>query len=448
MIKFSFSGLTKFFALLFLFLFYPAFYQARAQERQLQLVQQSVKALTDVMTYDITSPPVASRNYAYSLIAFYEAARQANPHYPSFAGRLNGLDSIPAISREGLYDWLVAGTAAFYKTAYAFIFSKSLFQQSWDSVHAQLKDRTSSQQVYESSMRYGELVADHILKWARADNYLQIRSMQRFTVSRDVGNWQQTPPDYLEAIEPNWSKMRPMILPKADVFLLPRPPMYKTEAFLKECRLVYETSKSLTQKQKDEADFWDCNPFATETVGHFMYSVKKLSPGGHWIEIAGIAVRQKKQALAEALHTYCLVAITIYDAFIATWTEKFSSNYIRPVTAIQRLISPTWQPRLQTPPFPEYPSGHSVVSTAAAVVLTKIFGDKFTYVDVSERAFGLADRRFKSFYEAANEAAMSRLYGGIHFLPAIENGKVLGRRIGNFVLEKTSADNEANLLVP
>lgn len=229
-----------------------------------------------------------------------------------------------------------------------------------------------------------------------------------------------------------------MTLVKTDQFTLPQPPAYETEEFLKECKRVYETNQKITKEQKDIADFWDCNPFATETVGHLVYSVKKMSPGGHWMGITGIAIEQNKQSLIEALHTYCLVSIGLYDAFIASWSVKYKTNYIRPVTAIQQLISPTWHPLLQTPPFPEYPSGHSVISMASAVVLTKIFGDNFKFKDNSEREFGIPDRTFNSFYEAANEAAISRLYGGIHFKPAIENGKELGRKIASFVLEKVN----------
>lgn len=409
-----------------------------AQSEDTKLVQQSIKALTDVMIFDITSPPVASRNYAYSVIAFYEAARSGNEAFKSFSGLLNGLDSLPFSNKNEQYDWLVAGTSAFYKTSYAFVFSKDLFQKSWDSVMLKIKKRPVSAEVYERSVKYGVKVAERILTWARKDNYSQMRSMHRFTAGRDMGTWQQTPPDYLEAVEPNWNKLRPMTLATPEQFSIPKPPTYKTEDFLKECRLVYETNQKLTKEQKDAANFWDCNPFATETVGHLIYSVKKMSPNGHWIGITGIAIQQKKQSLTEALHTYCLVSISIYDAFIATWNIKYKTNYIRPVTAIQQLISPTWQPVLQTPPFPEYPSGHSVISMASAVVLTKIFGEKFKYTDNCEREFGLPDRAFASFYEAANDAAISRLYGGIHFMPAIENGKDLGKKVGNFILAKVN----------
>ena len=129
------------------------------------------------------------------------------------------------------------------------------------------------------------------------------------------------------------------------------------------------------------------------------------------------------------------MSIGIFDAIIACWDEKFRSDYIRPVTAIQQLISPVWQPRLQTPPFPEYPSGHSVISNASATILTSIFGS-FAYTDDVEMPYGLPKRNFTSFNQAANEAAISRLYGGIHYREAIENGKIMGTNVGNNVLQK------------
>jgi hypothetical protein len=260
--------------------------------------------------------------------------------------------------------------------------------------------------------------------------------MARFTPGKAAGNWQQTGPDYMEAVEPYWNTIRTMTVSKANAFLLPAPAPYKSEKFLAECKEVYEAGKNITAAQKAFTNFWDCNPYATQTVGHMMYSVKKISPAGHWIGITGVVVRQKKLPLVEALHTYSLVAIGIFDAIICCWDEKYRSNYIRPVTAIQQLISPDWQPVLQTPPFPEYPSGHSVISAAAATILTHLYGEGFRYVDDVEKDYGLPARSFKSFFDAANEAAISRLYGGIHFRESLENGKLMGKNVGNTTWEK------------
>jgi len=131
-----------------------------------------------------------------------------------------------------------------------------------------------------------------------------------------------------------------------------------------------------------------------------------------------------------------MTSIALFDAFISCWDEKYRSNLIRPETIINEHIDPAWVPLLQTPPFPEYTSGHSVISSASAVALTDLFGDQFAFVDSTEVEYGLPARSFGSFYEAADEAAISRLYGGIHYRPAIDNGVKQGKRFGAYLLVK------------
>lgn len=436
MIPFRFSGLIS---LLLLVLGQNCIAQ---KKQDLQMVQQAITSLNEVMIYDITSPPVASRDYAYSLIAFYEAVAPSNKKYKSFSGRLNGLQPLPEISNSLQYDWLLAGMTAFYSTADAFVFSKEKFRQLWDSVNSKYQYRNIKPDVRKRSIEFGELVAAQIIRWAKTDGFAKTRTLPRFTSGKKPGSWQQTGPDFMEAVEPYWNTIHPMILSKPDEFLLPPPFAFKSDSFLAECKEVYTTGNNLTKKQIEITNFWDCNPFATKTVGHLMYSVKKISPAGHWIGITGVAVKLKNQPLAEALYIHSLVSIAIFDAVIAAWDEKYRSNYIRPVTAIQQLISPTWEPALQTPPFPEYPSGHSVISNAAAIILTHFFGDNFRYVDDVEKPYGLSARSYHSFFEAADEAALSRLYGGIHFRESIENGKNLGRYIGEKVLRLITSAND------
>jgi hypothetical protein len=408
----------------------------KAQDPNIRFVEKGLYTLNEVLIHDITAPPVASRNYVYSMIAFYEGTRQGYDGYKSYAGQLNGLNNFPAVSPGVTYDWLVAGTTAFYKTAYGLVFSKALFKELWDYIDVEIRKRPVAKDVYDRSVEFGDKIATHILQWARQDNLGHIRTLPRFTPSKQEGKWLQTGPDYMEAVEPYWTQIRPMLLTKPDQFLLPVPAAFKSDKFMKECREVYQTGIKLSKEQLRIADFWDCNPFAVQTAGHLMYSVKKISPAGHWMAVAGVAIRIKKQNLVEALKTYSLLSVAIFDAILGAWDEKYRSNYIRPVTAIQQLISPVWEPHLQTPPFPEYPSGHSVISNASAVILTKIYGDNFHYVDDTEIPYGLPKRSFTSFFKAADEAAISRLYGGIHFREAIENGKILGKNVGNLVLDK------------
>src|SRR5215203_1028461 len=183
--------------------------------------------------------------------------------------------------------------------------------------------------------------------------------------------------------------------------------------------------------------FWDCNPFALQQVGHLEFGIKKISPGGHWMGITGIACKKQKLSLSRTAYVHAMVSIALADAFVSCWNEKYKYNRVRPVTAIRKLTDRNWTPLLQTPPFPEYTSGHSVISAAAAIILTHLFGDNFSYTDDTEKEFGLPARKFRSFIAASKEAAISRLYGGIHFRDAIENGVKEGEQIGKFIIAHT-----------
>ena len=208
--------------------------------------------------------------------------------------------------------------------------------------------------------------------------------------------------------------------------------------FYKEVIEVYETVNALDEEKKEIAQFWDCNPYVSHHKGHVMFATKKITPGGHWMGIAAIASKKDSADIMKAATTYALTSIALFDAFISCWDEKYRSNLIRPETVINRHIDEDWVPLLQTPPFPEYTSGHSVISGAAAVMLTHIFGDNFSFDDTVEVEYGLPVRSFNSFIEASDEAAISRLYGGIHYLPACEVGIKQGRELGIHLTQKIS----------
>jgi hypothetical protein len=422
-------------------IFFVWFHPVQSQEKSIALIEESINALNEVLIHDITSPPVASRTYAYSLVALYEAGRHMDNSSASYAGRINEFSEVVKPVAGESYDFTIAGLHAFYNTARALVFSKTMFDEQFKKVFDQLSRFKTPASVRMRSVEFGRQVADNVVSWSRLDKYAYTRGLTKFTPSQTDGSWQQTAPDFMEAVEPYWNQLRPMVINKADQFLIPKPCVFNSELFQQQCREVYETSLKLTGEQKAIADFWDCNPFATQTIGHMAYSVKKISPAGHWIGITGVAIKKRKDNFSSAIRIYSMVAIGIYDAIICAWDEKYRSNYIRPITAIQRFHSPTWQPHLQTPPFPEYPSGHSVISNAAATVLTFFFGENFAFADDVEKPYGLPVRNFRSFTQAADEAAISRLYGGIHFKEAIENGRVMGRNVGQLVLEKLAVKN-------
>jgi hypothetical protein len=199
---------------------------------------------------------------------------------------------------------------------------------------------------------------------------------------------------------------------------------------------VWDIGRRLTDEQRAIASFWDCNPYVMHVQGHAMFATKKISPGGHWMGVTAIAARKSGADMMGSAEAYARAAITLADGFISTWEEKYRSAVVRPETVINTYLDERWEPLLQTPPFPEYPSGHSVISNAVATVLSHQFGSPFAFADSAEMDYGLPVRTFPSFEAAAAEAAISRLYGGIHYRAAIEEGSGQGKKIGRFVIER------------
>jgi hypothetical protein len=181
--------------------------------------------------------------------------------------------------------------------------------------------------------------------------------------------------------------------------------------------------------------YWDDNPNISVIEGHLTYFLHKISPGGHWIKIAGQACNQKNTSLVKTAKVYALTSIAIFDAFIACWDEKYKTDLIRPITVINNHIDADWKSLIQTPPFPEFTSGHSVVSNAASSVLTFLLGDNFSFTDKTEVPFGHQPRTFASFNEASKESTMSRVYGGIHYPETARISIMQGQRIGKYVIQ-------------
>jgi PAP2 superfamily len=330
-------------------------------------------------------------------------------------------------------------------TGKSLVFSEAALQDSIVNILKWYSDKKMAPAQYQASLQYGGQVANIIMQWALQDKYKETRSLRRYSFSKDEGKWMPTPPVYMAAVEPNWNRIRPLLLDSCTQF---KPDVAtpfsadKNSEFYRQAALVHQAGLHLTSQQKAIASFWDCNPFAVTTEGHLNFAAKKISPGGHWMSIAGLAGKKAQADITRAAAAYACTAITLFDAFIICWDEKYRSNVIRPETYINRYIDEAWRPLLQTPPFPEYTSGHSVVSTAAAVVLTKLFGDHFEYDDDTEVEYGLPVTHFTSFMQACNQAAISRFYGGIHYMPAIENGQVQGNHLGQWVVDKLKLNGD------
>lgn len=398
----------------------------------------TMKKLTDIMIYDILSPPVATRNYAYPTIAAYEILSQAYPDYRSLAGQLNELKPIPGIDTNKMIDPYLAAIEVFIVIGQKLVFSVGRMEEYQQSLEREWKEMGIPDRVLNDSKAYAHQVADHFGEWMSTDLYKQTRTMPKFPIKPVPGRWQPTPPAYIGGIEPHWDKIRTMVLQSADQFAPAPPPPFDTipgSDFYQVAREVYDSVRLHDEEYIEVASFWDCNPFVLHSQGHVLFGTKKISPGGHWLGITALAAKKSNLNPMETINAYAWVTIGLWDAFISCWDAKYKSNLVRPETYINNFIDPLWRPLLQTPPFPEHTSGHSVVSQTSAVILTALFGNNFEYDDTVEMEYGLPMRHFDSFLDAASEAAISRLYGGIHYRPAIEEGVKQGQKVGDFILE-------------
>ncbi|RYZ62924.1 MAG: phosphatase PAP2 family protein [Chitinophagaceae bacterium] len=411
----------------------------KVKTEQSVFIHRAIKKMTDVMVHDIYSPPVASRTYAYISIAGYEAGIHNHPQYQSIAGQLRGLKAAPKPDPGETYSFTLAAVHAILTVGKTMVISESVIEDFYQTTLAEFKRAGIPEDVFNRSIAYGQQVAAQVLTWAAEDNYRQTRTFTKYALDTEAGSWKPTPPAYMKAVEPHWNKIRPFLIDSAGQFR-PKPPTPfsadSSSQFYKEAAEVRNTALNLSQDQKDAANFWDCNPFKMNLNGHVMFASKKISPGGHWINITRLACEKAGLDFVSSLEAYACLSVAIADAFIICWDEKYRSKVIRPETYINKYIDGSWTPLLQTPPFPEYTSGHSVVSGAAAVILSRIFGDDFAFADSTELEFGIPVRHFSSFHQAAEEAAISRLYGGIHYMPAIRNGMVEGKKLGEAICQR------------
>ncbi|MBK8702460.1 MAG: vanadium-dependent haloperoxidase [Saprospiraceae bacterium] len=411
-------------------------YKEKAAEPE--RIHQSIRDITDVIVHDIFSPPVASRIYAYTSIAAYEALAPGYPDYQSLGGQLNDLGPLPQPEAGKSYCYPLASVVATLTVGKALIFSEEKIEEKYEKRLAEFKKMGVPREEFDRSVAYGEAVAKHILDWAGKDNYKQTRTFPKYTITGQEDKWEPTPPDYMDAMEPHWNKIRTFAIDSAQQFRQAPPTPYSTDKnsqFMKETMEVYNAFRVDTAERTAIAKFWDCNPYVSHHAGHVMFATKKITPGGHWLNIVAIACQKSDTDIMTSAQAYALTAIAIADGVIGCWDEKFRSQTVRPETVINKYIDEEWRPLLQTPPFPEYISGHSTISRAAATVLTNIFGDNFSFTDDTEEPFGMPARSFTSFYQASDEASLSRMYGGIHFMPGLNNGIKLGGETGQWVLD-------------
>jgi hypothetical protein len=371
------------------------------------------------------SPPVASRIFGYEGVALYEALVPGMPDYQSLAGQLNQLEVLPS-TRGQEYHWptVVNATMAIILT--------DLFEGSSEATHTtidELDNRFASQfaadlppEIFKQSVEHGKQVGKAIAEWARTDGYQTRHNCAYFRPS-GPGLWEPTPPNNAAALEPCWGKLRPFILKSTDTCDVDPPIAYSEDPksmFYQQASEVYNTSVNLTPGQKTIALYWAD------------LSDKSSTPAGHSISILSQVIEQQGYTLDIAAEAYARVGIAVADSFISCWKTKYEYNLLRPITHIQHVIDGAWNPLVATPPFSEYTSGHSVQSAAVAQVLTDMFGE-IPFIDHTHDNEGFAPRAFKTFSEFAEEAAISRLYAGIHYRSSIERGIEQGKCIGKKV---------------
>ncbi len=403
-----------------------------------EFFQSAMQNLTDIIVHDIFSPPVASRVYLYPTVAAYEIIAQKYPNkYNSLVGQVKELSTIPSPSDKNV-NYHLASLFAFNTVGKALIFSENKMELFEKNFKTQLKELNVPSKVIKASEAYGQAVAVFIKEWASKDMYSQTRTYPKYTIKEEDRFWKPTPPDYMDGIEPHWKEIRTMVLDSSDQFS-PKDPLpfdlNEGSPFQKQLMEVFEVTNNLDEEQINIAKFWDCNPYVTHHKGHAMFATKKITPGGHWMGITAIATRKAKSSFDETINAFTNVTISLFDGFISCWDEKWDTLIVRPETLINQYYDEEWLPLLQTPPFPEYTSGHSVISRAAAVTLTDLFGDNFDFVDTTEIAYGLPERSYTSFIHASEEAAISRLYGGIHYMMAIEEGIKQGQGVGDYIVQ-------------
>jgi len=400
-----------------------------------------VNQMSGIMIHDVTNPPLAARFFSYTCLAGYEVVSQNDKTEKSMHGILNEYPDIKKPSFANGYNYQLSALIAMMETAGKLQPSGSTMMVKYEQTFLDSCRKIGfTDEIIDSSKHYAQAISKKIMAYAKKDKYNRISNYTRYTPLGKDSTWYPTPPAYMAPVEPYFNTIRPFTLDSSSQFKVSRPIQFSTNKqseFYKYMQRCYKLGGSeLTPEHKAIAAFWDCNPFAVQDNGHMMIGLKKISPGAHWLGITGIVCRQTKTSFSKAMEIHTVVSIGLMDSFMCCWDEKYRSNRIRPETAIRKYIDPDWRPLLQTPPFPEYLSGHSCISSTSAVILTSYFGDNMHYTDNVEQKYGLAPRSFTSFNQAAAEAGMSRFWGGIHFEDAINSGMMQGTKVGEWIVGK------------
>lgn len=395
------SSLNPLMSFVFAFLVFIAFLNVHESKAN-EIVYWNEQALSLIKKNNIP-PPKASRILGLLHVSMFEAVNSSQPKYEPYDQLYNGLSGKP-ISE-------VAASAAAYVLKQEFP-NDIVTVEEWHNQRAPQGD--------ESGIEVAQTILER--------NPLLFNEME--TPSIDAINpWVPTPPQFAEYLLPKWCALKPLGIVSVKNYRKNGPPKSDSSQFitdLEEARLLgSKTSIKRTADQTEIALFW------ADGRG-------TVTPPGHWNQIATAFVKQNHLSIIESARVMALLNIALADAAIVAWDMKYMYQLARPVTMF---ADDGWEPLISTPPFPEYVSGHSTFSGAAAEVLTLLFGK----VPFTTQSDGLPNvtRLYNDFYQAADEAGRSRIYGGIHFEFSNRDGLTSGKEIGRYVVDHFMQKNKS-----
>jgi len=392
----------------------------------------------DIMRLDGINPVLATRMFSYPNIAAYESLAALHPgELSSFGGKLHGwsgakkIEIAPGLSAE------VAVLSAYYFTAKAMVYREDMLDSAYQNHLQRLK---LEEKMVKRSAQVGKEVASKIIAWSKTDGYKETKGMPYYIISNTPGAWVPTPPEYRSALEPNWDKLRTFVIDSLESVSVPFEIEFDTtqeSAFYELANEVYLASKERAYEDSLLAIYWDDNPDLNTFKGHVPTPRRHINPASHWISMINQVVSQDSSInVFDAATIYATASIAFFDANLCSWHDKYKYNLIRPVTYIRKYIDPDWMPIIITPPFPEYTSAHASCSFAVATVLNRLVGENYSFVDSTHLEMGWGVRNLSGFNEAASQVAMSRFYGGIHYMTACKAGQKQGDMVGQEIIEK------------
>lgn len=393
-----------------------------------------VDLLLDQVRFQRVGPPPAARAMGYLGVAMYQSVVGGIPDGHSLEGQLKDLKNLPKPDPNAEYDWpTVLNNAAYLVCDEGLARFMGPNTPNLNNLVAKMNHLRDSvlanADVFNRSKDYGAQLGHAIVDYMKTDNFDYTREHNEYESPSRTGH-----PDWYEVtdidktpFEPFWGTLRPLGLDTSELCLSKPTIPYSADPnsdFYKFSSKLYGIDTSFSEYDRITSLYWADDP------------VETFTPPGHWMKIAKQQVRNHNFNLAQTCELYCYLGMAEYNAGIAVWKIKYEVNLLRPKTYIAEVLNkPEWEPYLETPPFPEYPSGHSGFSGAAASILTSYFGDT-EFTDSTNLVIGLLPRHFKSFNAAAEEAAWSRMFGGIHYEAAIKDAKVMGDCLSHNLLKK------------